>query len=285
MNHTGSVPGDERVAIVTGASSGIGEATAIALGRAGYAVALAARRRDKLAEVAARCEAAAGRSGCFPVMPTDVAKQQEVEALIRQTVDRFGRVDVLVNSAGFGVTARVHETTDRDMRDIFDANFFGVFYGCKAVAPVMMRQRSGHIFNVSSVIGRRGCPFNGAYSATKFAVCGLTEAMRVEMIPYNVRVTSVCPGLVDTEFFRHVRGGTTLNRTSYARIRGLMPAEKVARKIVSAVGKNKPELVFSAAGRLLVFISARWPRLADRIMKFYHDDLVRAGRAGPPPDH
>jgi short-subunit dehydrogenase len=270
----------QRVAVITGASGGIGQAVAVAFAQAGYAVVLAARSADKLAEVARRCEAASGRTGCFPAVPTDVSEQAQVEALIRQTVEQFGSVDVLVNNAGFGVHARIHETTDRQMREIFDVNFFGVFYGCRAVAPVMMQQRSGHIFNVSSVIGKRGCPFNGAYSATKFAVCGLTEAMRVEMMPYNVRLTTVCPGLTDTDFFRHVRGGTSLHRTSYARIRGLMPPEKIARKILKTVGKNKPELVFSGGGRLLVFISARWPRLADRIMKFYHDDLIRAGKSG-----
>ena len=267
---------ERRVAVVTGASSGLGAATAVAFAREGYAVVLAARRPERLAEVARRCDEAGAKSGCFPIVPTDVSKQEDVEALIRQAVERFGCVDVLVNNAGFGVQARVHETTDEQMREIFDVNFFGVFYGCKAVAPVMMRQRSGHIFNISSVIGKRGCPLNGAYSATKFAVCGLSEAMRVEMIPYNVRITIVCPGMTDTDFFRHVRGGTSLHRTSYARLRGLMPAEKVARQIVKTVGKNKPELVFSGAGRLLIFINARWPRLADRIMKFYHDDLIRS---------
>jgi len=274
MKTTGEAMKEKRVAVVTGASSGIGLATAVEFAKTGCAVVLAARRPQKLAEATQACQAAAGTGADVLAVPTDVSKLEQVEALIRQTVERFGRIDVLVNNAGFGVHARVHETTEEQMREIFDVNFFGVFYGCKAAAPVMMRQRSGHIFNVSSVIGKRGCPFNGAYSATKFAVCGLSEAMRVEMMPYDVRVTTVCPGLTDTSFFSRVRGGTGLHRTSYARVRGLMPAEKVARKIVRTVGRNRPELVFSGGGRLLVFISCRWPRLADRIMKFYHDDLI-----------
>ena len=176
--------------------------------------------------------------------------------------------------------ARVHETTADQMRRIFEVNFFGVFYACKAAAPVMIAQRSGHIFNVSSVIGKRGSPFNGAYCATKFAVCGLTDSMRVEMMDHNVRVTCVCPGLTDTLFFDAVEGGSVHNKTSFARVRGVMPPEVVARKIVAAVGKNKPELVFTAGGKLLTIIAALWPGLADRIMKIYHDDLV--GSAGAP---
>jgi len=265
---------DQRVAIVTGASRGIGRATAVAFARGGYAVVLAARGRNELTQAAGQCRAAAPAAEAIAV-PTDVSKQDQVEALVAQTLERFGRIDVLVNNAGFGVHARVHETDEQDLREITEANFYGVFYGCKAAAPVMIRRRSGHIFNVSSVIGRRGTPFNGAYCATKAAVIALTEAMRVEMIPHGVHVTSVLPGLTETEFFERVRGGSSLHKTSFARIRGLMPPEKVARRIVRTVGRNKPELVFSLGGKLLIWVHHRFPRLADRMMKYYHDDLMR----------
>ena len=175
---------EKPVAIVTGASSGIGMETALALARRGYAVALAARRKDRLEEVARECAQAAGTEGGpslddYPAVPTDVADQRQVEDLVAQTMKKFARVDVLVNNAGFGLFDRVHETSDADMRRIFDVNFFGVFYGCRAVAPVMIAQQRGHIFNIASIIGKRGSPFHGAYSASKFAVIGLTDAMRV----------------------------------------------------------------------------------------------------------
>ena len=168
----------------------------------------------------------------------------------------------------------MHELEEKDLRDLFEVNFFGLFYCCKAVAPVMIRQRSGHIFNISSIIGKRGTPFHGAYCATKFAVCGLSDSLRVEMKPYGIRVTTVLPALTDTEFFQHSRRGKAA-QSSFRRFKGLMPASAVAKKIVSAVGKNRPEITLSAGGKLLVLMSAFWPRLTDMAMTLYHNDLMK----------
>jgi NAD(P)-dependent dehydrogenase (short-subunit alcohol dehydrogenase family) len=260
-----------RVAIVTGASSGIGRATALALARKGYAVVAAARRADRLDEV---CDACRSLGVEALAVVTDVADEDQVRALVDRTVEAYGRVDVLVNNAAYGIHARVHETTGEQWRRIFEVNTFGVFYGCRAVAPIMIRQGSGHIFNVSSVIGKRGVPFNGAYSATKFAVCGMTDALRVEMMPHHVRVTSVCPALTETEFFEHVEGALDGHTSSFQSVRKRMSAAAVARKIVATVGKRRPELVFTLGGKFLVLVAALWPRAADRMMKMYYDDMV-----------
>ena len=197
-------------------------------------------------------------------------------------MDRFSRVDVMVNNAGYGLQARVHETSTDQMRRIFETNYFGVFYGCRAVAPIMICRKSGHIFNVSSVIGKRGAPFHGAYCATKFALCGLTDAMRIELAEHNVRVTAVCPALTATEFPEAVEGEYPHERTNFTSLRKRMGAETIARRIVATVGRRKPELVFSAGGKVLVLISALWPRLADRMMKVYYDDLTREEPGAPP---
>jgi NAD(P)-dependent dehydrogenase (short-subunit alcohol dehydrogenase family) len=269
---------NREVAIVTGASSGIGAATAVELARRGYAVVLAARRAEKLQQVARQCLAAGGEA---LVVPTDVRRAEQVDALVASAAAKFGRLDVCVNNAGCGLHARVHETSDEQMRAIFDVNYFGAFYGCRAAARVMVRQRSGHIFNVSSVIGKRGVPFNGAYCATKFALCGLTDSLRVELRPYHVRVTAVCPALTDTEFFDAVQGRPDRGKPLYAKLRGLMPAEAVARKIVQTIGRKKPEILFTPGGRFLVVLSALWPGGADKLMLLYQKKLIEAEKGGP----
>ncbi|MCK4275887.1 MAG: SDR family oxidoreductase [Phycisphaerae bacterium] len=261
------------VVVITGASSGIGAETALAFARRGAGVVLAARRADRLAALVRDCQ---GVGGVAIGVTTDVAEADQVQALVAAAVEQFGRIDVMVNNAGYGQFGRVHELSDEDMRRIFDVNFFGVFYGCKAAAPVMIRQRSGHIFNISSIIGKRGSPFHGAYCATKFAVAGLTDSMRVELAHWGVRVTLVCPALTETQFSANVRDGEPRSESKYLTRAAKMPARKVALKIVEAVGKRRPQIVFTAGGKFLVAVNALWPSAADRIMKYYHDDLLGA---------
>ena len=237
---------------------------------------------DHLNAVADRCRAAAAEGAAGDValvVPTDVTERRQVDALIAAAMDVFGRIDVMVNNAGYGQFARVHELDEQDLRDIFEVNFFGAFFGCRAVAPIMIDQARGHIFNISSVIGKVGSPFHGAYSATKFALSGLTQAMRVELKPYGVHVTDVCPALTETEFYMNVRNGDARGRSEYLRRAKKMPPQKVARRIVARTGKRTPEMIFTAGGRLLVLLATVWPRAADQLMKVYHDDLARALRA------
>ena len=261
----------QAVAVVTGASSGIGEHTAYALARRGCAVVLAARRLDRLQQVASRC-----RDLGAPAMAVaaDVAVRPRVEALVRAAVDHFGRVDVMVNNAGYGLFASFEQTTEQQMRAIMEVNFYGVFHGCQAVIPVMKRQGGGHIFNVSSVVGKRGSPFHSAYCATKFALCGLGDCMRVELKRDHIRVTTVCPALTDTEFFERSPQGRGARR-SFERFRGLTHPAVSGRKIAASVGKNRPELVFTWGGKFLAKLAALSPRAADAIMGVYYRDLVR----------
>lgn len=263
---------NRKVAVITGASAGIGKETALAFARAGYAVVLAARRKDTLENIARQCRELGGEA---LVAPTDVAERAQVEALIQTVMRQFGRLDVLVNNAGYGLFARAHETTVDQMRRIFDVNFYGVFYACQLAAPLMIQQGGGHIFNVSSVIGKRGTPFHGAYCATKFALVGFDDSMRVELKPHNVMVTTVCPALTETEFFDHVEGDQDSERSGYIRLRKKQHPAVIGRKIVTTVGKYRPELVFTLGGKFLAYVSAWFPKAGDFIMGVYLKELLK----------
>jgi short-subunit dehydrogenase len=261
-----------RVAIITGASSGIGAACAYELARRGYAVALAARREDRLRQVADQCSRLGSPQAI--VVPTDVAQESQVQALVDGVAGRLGRLDVMINNAGYGLFARVDETTTEQMRQIFEVNYFGVFWGARAAAAVMVRQGFGHIFNVSSVLGKRGSPYHGAYSATKFAIMGLSDAMRVELRCRGVKVTAVCPALTETEFFE-LSDRARAAGSSFTEFKGKTPARVVARRMAGAIGHGKPEIVFTFGGKLLALLAALSPRLVDRMMLLYHRDLAR----------
>ena len=163
------------VVIITGASAGIGRETALEFARRGARLVLAARRADRLESAAAECRALGAEAVS---VPADVAQREDLERIVQTAIDRFGRIDVLVNNAGFGFSGTIEETTDADMRELMDVNFMGAFMATKLVLPYMRKQRCGHIVNVSSVVGKIAFPFHGAYSATKFAVSGMTEALR-----------------------------------------------------------------------------------------------------------
>ncbi|MGC9454516.1 MAG: SDR family oxidoreductase [Phycisphaerae bacterium] len=262
---------DKPVAVITGASSGIGLETALAFARKGYTVVPSARRAERLDQIAEQCRSLGAEAR--PVV-TDVADERQVRNLVATAVDEFGRIDVMVNNAGHGVFAAVHETPTGEMRQIFDVNFFGVFYGCKAAVPEMLRRGRGHIFNVSSVIGKRGTPMHGAYCATKFAIAGLTESLRVELMSAGVHVTLVCPTTTETEFFDRTPTGKKAG-AGLRKYVSSMPAAVVGRKIAAVAGRRKPELVFSAAGKLLALSAALAPGFTDHIMKVYRDDLAK----------
>jgi NADP-dependent 3-hydroxy acid dehydrogenase YdfG len=184
-------------AIVTGASSGIGEATAHRLAQDGVSVALAARREERLEALHDDIEADGGTA---IVCPTDVTDREEVQALADATLDAFGRIDVLVNNAGIMPLSLMKNLHEGEWEQMVDVNVKGVLHAIGAVLPAMLEQERGHIVNISSVAGRRTFPGSAVYSGTKFFVRALSERMRNELAPsHNIRVTSIEPGAVDTE--------------------------------------------------------------------------------------
>jgi short-subunit dehydrogenase len=248
-----------KVVVVTGASSGIGAATAVACARAGMRVTLAARRADRLARVADHVQAAGGEAR---VVPTDVAEPAAVRALVDGTVQAWGRVDVLVNNAGIGVLARVEETTPAEYERLMRVNYLAAVDGVLAALPHMRRQRQGHIVNVASVLGKRASPFRAAYVASKFALVGFSEALRMELRGTGIHVTCVCPVGTATEFHE-----VELNRLGVSGRGGpIQSADRVARAIVRALRRPRAEVHPYPPARLLFLANAVAPALVDRVM-------------------
>ena len=190
---------DGQVAIITGAGTGIGRATALRLAREGVAVAAAARTATDLESLVGEVEAAGGRG---LAVQTDVIVEEQVDALVKRTLDAFGRIDILVNNAGVNVRAPINKITTADWRQILDANLTGTFFCTRAVAPTMMEQRSGKIVNVSSRAGRHATATRAAYSTAKFGVVGFGEAVQLDLKDYGVTVTNVLPGPIATPLRR-----------------------------------------------------------------------------------
>jgi NAD(P)-dependent dehydrogenase (short-subunit alcohol dehydrogenase family) len=211
-----------RVAIITGASSGVGYATARLFAREGATVIAAARRPERLEHLVAEI-AAEGRQG-FSI-PTDVTDAAQVQRLIEQTVGLLGRIDILVNCAG-GVlkVSPVEQFSDAEWRAVIDTNLSGVFYAVRAVTPVMKRQRGGTIVNLGSRVGRVGIANIGPFSAAKFALAGLSQSLAQELRPYNIYVTNVVSGMINTDM-------SPLNPDEALR-RRLLTTEDVAQAIL-----------------------------------------------------
>ena len=244
------------VVAVTGASAGIGRACALAFARAGARLALTARRVDRLQEVAAAVAPAE-----VLVQAADVADAAQVRGFVDATVARFGRLDVLVNNAGFGVRGSVEETPDEDYRRLMEANYYGTVYGCRAAVPIMRRQGAGVIINVSSIVGHRSLPGGAAYAATKAAQVSLTESLRVELRGTGVYACSVHPVGTSTEF------GEVALRESQGRTGGAVgpqqTAEQVADAIVRCARRPRAEVYPLFWSRGLVALNAIAPGIVD----------------------
>ncbi len=189
-----------KVILITGASSGIGEALARECARYGASVVLAARRKQRLDKLAEDINKFGGEA---LAVKTDISKEEDVRRMVTVTMKRFKHIDVLVNNAAYGVFGPVDEIPPKEMRRIFNVNFFGMFYCCRETIPVMKKQGKGHIINISSIAGIIALPMTSAYNATKFAMNGFSDAMRRELSPSKIDVSVIYPGSVETEFYEN----------------------------------------------------------------------------------
>jgi short-subunit dehydrogenase len=249
------------VVAITGASAGIGRATAERLARDGASVVVAARRQDRL-EALVREITTAGGTALSVV--ADVTREEDMHRLVAQSIGRFGRLDVMICNAGFGVEGSADDIDSDHMRRLIDVNYLGTFYAARAALPVLRKQGRGHLIFVSSIVGKRGVPRLGAYSATKFAQVGLAECLRAELAGSDIHVSVVFPVSTVTEFTDVMR------RESGTASRAIGPrqsAEQVADAIARAVARPAPEIYPYTKARALVWLNAIAPGFCDRFVK------------------
>jgi NAD(P)-dependent dehydrogenase (short-subunit alcohol dehydrogenase family) len=279
---------DGSVVVVTGASSGIGRATAVELARRGARIALLARRAEALHEVAAECRAAsgeaehAGTDGCALVLPVDVTDADAVEAAAADTVARFGRIDGWVNCAAVTMFGSFLDVPLADLRRVLEVDLLGCVYGARAALPRFVAQDAGVLVNVSSLLGRIAQPYGTAYTMSKFAIRGLSVALREELRLAGVRgvsVGTVLPAAVDTPIY--AAAGNHSGRVPHPPPPVYAP-ERVARVIVAQLRRPRREVVAGGLlGRAFVLQHLLTPRLAERILAIDVDRSLRRTVAVP----
>lgn len=257
------------VIAITGASAGIGRATALCLAKRGASVAICARRQDRLDAVAAEIVAAGGTA---LAVVADVTRPEDMEAFVRATVERFGRLDVMLCNAGHGVYGEVDRVDPAQMREMMDVNFNGTFLAAQSALRVFRTQGHGHIIIVSSIVGRRGIPFMGPYSATKFAQVGLAECMRAELLGTSIHVSVVYPISTETEFH-----GVMMQRSGFAtRAKGPRQSpDVVANAIARAIEHPVPEIYPYKLSKGLAVLATLVPGLCDRLTKRWGREPIR----------
>lgn len=261
----------DRVVLVTGASAGIGRATALAFAAEGAKVAIVARTEARLVSLADDIKAA---GGIALVVVADVADYGQVARMVETVIASLGRVDILVNNAGIGLMGAVTETSPDDLKRVVDVNVYGLIWCTQAVLPDMIARKSGQIINVSSVVGKRAMPYMAGYCLSKFAVQAFSESLRIEVKPHNIDVIVICPTRTATEF-----GDTPLMQQSQRRLDlNGMSSEAVAKIIVEASRKRKREVVISLGAKFLTFCNGLLPGLVDRGISFVWDRLAKPGK-------
>lgn len=254
---------NNKVVIITGASSGIGFACAEAFGKAGARIVIAARNMEKLAE--AESKLTAQGILCLAVK-TDVSIEDDCKQLIDKAVEKFGAVDVLINNAGLSMRALFKDVDLKVLKQLMDINFWGTVYCTKYALPYLLKSR-GSLLGISSIAGKKGVPARTGYSASKFAMEGFLETIRIEYLKAGLHVLVVSPGFVATNI-RY----TSLTKDGSAQVdsprneSAMMQPSAVAKQIVHSVKKRKRDLILTAQGKLVVFLDKFFPAFMDRMV-------------------
>jgi short-subunit dehydrogenase len=258
---------DNKVVLITGASEGIGGACAVAFRRRGARLALTARSRDKLERIG---------GGDAVIVPGDITDPEVRASVVDRTLERFGAIDVLINSAGVGLYAPAWSAPLDEVRRMFELNVFALLGMAQLVAPIMRAQRRGTIVNIGSIAGKVTLPWFTLYSASKYAVGSLTDGLRMELKPDGVHAMTVCPGYVETGFQKHVLAGSPPAAVQRSRTFKIT-ADQCAEAIAKGVERNARTVVTPRAGWFFIMMERLLPRIVDaQLTRLYHSQYKEA---------
>jgi NADP-dependent 3-hydroxy acid dehydrogenase YdfG len=261
-----------KVVLITGASSGFGEDAAKLFAKEGASVVLAARRIERMQAEVARIHAQGGEAMATPV---DVVNRADIENMIKSVIENYERIDILFNNAGFGRLDWLDNLNPgRDIETQIAVNLAGLIEVTRAVLPIMIAQRSGHVINMSSVAGWLGAPLYTVYAATKFGVRGFTDSLRREVAPYGIHVSGIYPGPAITEFSQHT-GNNTARRSFKLPQWMYLNSEYVARRVVDVAKRPHRRLIIPWWFRVAIWADDRLPWLVDWIVRAGFTDRYR----------
>jgi len=266
----------EKVALITGAASGIGRASALAFARAGVSIVIGDIRERPVGKGTATADIIRQRGGKALFVETDVAQKSQVEALVARAIQEVGRIDILVNNAGVGHVSSVEDTPDKVLKQLVEVNFYGVVYGVQAVLPVMRAQGSGHIINVASGAAMIGLPYASIYAATKAAIARFSEGLRYELEGSNIHVSVIYPDFTATDFALEVtpdakmrtRTVRSLNQQGVEKyghpVSGLRSPQDVAQAVLACALHPRSEVYLSPRIRFHGLFRSLFPAAVER---------------------
>jgi short-subunit dehydrogenase len=250
----------DSVIVITGASTGIGRAAALKFARQGATVVVTSRREQTLRLLAEQCEQLGGRA---LAIPADVTDQQGIQTLARRVIETFGKIDIWINNAAVTLFSRFEDSPPEAYRRVIETNLFGCVHGARAALPYFREQGSGILINISSGVGRIGSPFISAYVASKFAIIGLSESLRMELRDApDIHVCTVLPAAIDTPLFQH---GANFTGRAVKPISPVYSAEKVADALVDLVWHPRREIIVGASAKVGLMMHAVAPALTEQI--------------------
>ena len=253
----------DKVVIITGGSSGIGKALAIAFGEMGAKVVITGRNEERLNEVGQALDSIKAPNMCLTL---DVAVEKDNAQLVKETLKKFGKIDILINNAGISMRALLEEIDLKVFKKVMDINFNGTLYATKYCLPHILESK-GSIVGISSINGYRGTPARTAYTASKYAMNGFFEALRTEVMHRGVHVLVACPGFTGTNIRNAALTADGTSQGDSPRDEGkMMTAEEVAQGIIKAISKRKRDIVLTTQGKLAVFLNKWMPGRMDKIV-------------------